>query len=137
MAKVSPRWAEDKEGAEPRRCVSPWVPSVTVETLPFTLTGAILLLLIIIMSPVLRLHHHLKNNPSDRAQEHQEYVEAGGRHPHNVTPLTSRPRSAMLFNHWCRTAAAPHDIHVCAGVRRLKRRDSLPAGCVPTGEGGA
>lgn len=53
--KFSPRWVEDKEeGDKPRRCVSPWVPSVTVETLAFTLTGAII---IIIMRPVLRFNH--------------------------------------------------------------------------------
>lgn len=89
MAKVSPRWVEDKEeGDKPRRCVSPWVPSVTVETLAFTLTGAIII--IIIMSPVLRFNHQVKNNPSDWIQEHQEYAAAGGRH--NVAPLTSRAR---------------------------------------------
>lgn len=58
----------------------------------------------------------------------QEFVVAGGRRQRDppVTPRDpARPRSAMLFNHRCRSAAAPHDVGVPAGVRRLKRRDSL------------
>lgn len=67
MAKVSPRWVEDKEeGDTPGRCVSPWVPAVTVETLAFTRTGAIIIIIVIIFirSPVLRFNHQSKNNPS-------------------------------------------------------------------------
>lgn len=73
-----------------------------METLPFTLTGAVI---IIIMSPVLRFDHQSKNNPLDGAQEHREYVGAGGRP--SVTPLTSHEASDVYLI----TGAGPRRRH--------------------------
>lgn len=98
------------------------MPSVTVETLPLTLTGAIIMIINnnSVMSPVLR--------PSG--------ARSSGRPTQRDPSDLTGPRSAMVFDHWCRTAAAPHDVRVCAGVTAsllaafLQERQGLDLGCV-------
>lgn len=131
---------EDKEeGERTWRCVSPWylLSSGTWKRFSW-----------LFFMPFYKDCSGLRvGEVKDRTQEHHEHVRDPQQLLHKgnlqrTQMLTQnnpsdlpQPRSEMLLDHSCQSVTVPHNIRVCAGVRRLKQPDSFPAHRVCKGGG--